>query len=182
MSTSGARCPAMMLLHGWPYDIHSYIDVAPVMASRGYRVVVPYVRGFNYTFLVGRHHEEWPAIGARRGRSCPDGCVEPRPGHRRGLRLGGRTACAMASLWPERCKGLVAVSGYIIVNLRRIGYRWRPRRSRAGVPVLLRHRTRPARLRQEPSRIRKARLEGRLPEMGLRRCDLRPQRPGVRKP
>ena len=49
--------PAVMLLHGWPYDIHSYVDVAPVLASRGYRVIVPYVRGlWVHTLLVGRHH------------------------------------------------------------------------------------------------------------------------------
>ena len=112
--------PAMMLLHGWPYDIHSYIDVAPVMASRGYRVVVPYVRGFGTTRFLSddtMRNGQQSALAAD-ALALMDALNLDRA-IVAGFDWGARTACAMASLWPERCKGLVAVSGYIIVNLEK---------------------------------------------------------------
>ena len=174
--------PAVMLLHGWPYDIHSYVDVAPTLASRGYRVIVPYVRGYGSTrFLSDDTMQEWPAVGARRGHARPDGRAANRPGDRRGLRLGGTDRLRDGRALARALQGT------------RLGQRLHHRQPReesataatrggAGlvVPVLLRHRTGPAGLRQEPARIRKAHLEERFPEMGIRRCDLRPQRPGVR--
>jgi hypothetical protein len=58
--------PAVILLHGWPYDIHSYVDVAPLLASAGYRVIIPYLRGYGTTrFLAGDTPPQWPAIGGR---------------------------------------------------------------------------------------------------------------------
>ena len=77
--------PAVILLHGWPYDIYSYVDVAPLLASAGYRVIVPYLRGYGTTrFLSERHVPERPAIGGRRRHHRLDGCAQDREGdHRR---------------------------------------------------------------------------------------------------
>ena len=76
--------PAVLLLHGWPYDIYTYVDVAPVLASAGYRVIVPYLRGYGTTrFLSTRDAPERPAGGARRRYHRLDGCAENRAGDRR---------------------------------------------------------------------------------------------------
>ena len=73
--------PAVILLHGWPYDIYSYVDVAPVLASAGYRVIVPYLRGYGTTrFLFTRDAPERPAVGARRRYHRLDGCAAHREG------------------------------------------------------------------------------------------------------
>src|SRR6476619_1469893 len=109
--------PPVILLHGWPYDIYSFVDVTPALASAGYRVIVPYLRGYgatrflsNDTFrnaqqaavaldiiaLMDALKIEKPVIGA--------------------FDWGARTANIIAALWPERCKGLVSVSGYLIGN------------------------------------------------------------------
>ena len=69
--------PAVILLHGWPYDIYSYVDVAPVLASAGYRVIVPYARGYGTTrFLSGDGGPKRPARGARRRCHRFDGCSQ----------------------------------------------------------------------------------------------------------
>jgi pimeloyl-ACP methyl ester carboxylesterase len=112
-----ANGPPVILLHGWPYDIYSFVDVAPLLASAGYRVIVPYLRGYgstrflsNDTFrnaqqgavaldiiaLMDALKIEKPVIGA--------------------FDWGARTANIIAALWPERCKGMVSVSGYLIGN------------------------------------------------------------------
>ena len=77
--------PAVILLHGWPYDIYSFVDVAPLLASAGYRVIVPYLRGYGTTrFLSGDNVAQRPAIGGRRRCHRPDGCAQDREGdHRR---------------------------------------------------------------------------------------------------
>jgi len=107
--------PAVILLHGWPYDIHSYVDVAPLLAETGYRVIVPYLRGYGTTrFLSGetfRNGQQsviaidiialMDALGIER--AILGGCD-----------WGARTADIIAALWPERCKALVSVSGYLI--------------------------------------------------------------------
>ena len=81
--------PAVILLHGWPYDIHTYVDVAPVLASAGYRVIVPYLRGYGTTrFLSTDTAPQRPAGGARGRCHRVDGCTRDRQGNRRGLRLG----------------------------------------------------------------------------------------------
>jgi pimeloyl-ACP methyl ester carboxylesterase len=109
----------VVLLHGWPYDIHSYVDVAPLLAAKGYRVIVPYLRGFGSTrFLSGhtfRNAQQsaialdivklMDALGIKRAIIG-------------GFDWGTRTADIIAALWPERCKALVAVSGYLITNLK----------------------------------------------------------------
>jgi pimeloyl-ACP methyl ester carboxylesterase len=107
--------PPVILLHGWPYDIHSYVDVTPALASAGYHVIVPYLRGYGTTrFLssaTGRNGQQ-SALGvdaialmdALRIEKATIG----------GFDWGARTANIIAALWPERCKAMVSVSGYLI--------------------------------------------------------------------
>src|ERR1700741_2050750 len=110
--------PAVMLLHGWPYDIHSFGDVAPTLASKGYRVIVPYVRGYGSTRFLSA---ATPRYGQQAALAAdPPALMDALDIDRAifaGFDWGARTACAMAALWPERCTGIVPVSGYIIVNL-----------------------------------------------------------------
>ena len=77
--------PAVILLHGWPYDIYSYVDVAPLLASKGYRVIVPYLRGYGTTsFLSSDNHAQRPAVGRRPRHHRSDGCTQnPESHHRR---------------------------------------------------------------------------------------------------
>jgi pimeloyl-ACP methyl ester carboxylesterase len=110
-----ANGPVVLLLHGWPYDIHSYIDVAPALASHGYRVIVPYVRGCgttrfisNDTFRNGQQGAVAADVVAMMDALKIDKAVIG------GYDWGGRSADIVAALWPERCKGLVSVSGYLI--------------------------------------------------------------------
>lgn len=107
--------PVVILLHGWPYDIHSYADVAPLLASAGYRVIVPYLRGYGSTHFVSdsafRNGQQsalavdiialMDALGIRKAILA-------------GYDWGARNADIVAALWPERCKALVSVSGYLI--------------------------------------------------------------------
>jgi pimeloyl-ACP methyl ester carboxylesterase len=110
--------PPVILLHGWPYDIHSYVDVAPLLAARGYRVIVPYLRGFgSTTFLSGaevRNGQQAAVasdvIALMDALNIPKAIIG-------GFDWGARSADVVAALWPDRCRALVAVSGYIIVNL-----------------------------------------------------------------
>ena len=109
--------PAVILLHGWPYDIHTYVDVAPLLASAGYRVIVPYLRGYGTTRFLS---SDTPRNGQQSvlavdvialmdalkiGRAIVGGCD-----------WGARTANIVAALWPERVKAMVSVSGYLIGN------------------------------------------------------------------
>jgi pimeloyl-ACP methyl ester carboxylesterase len=111
--------PAVILLHGWPYDIHSYVDVAPLLASAGYRVIVPYQRGFGTTRF----------LSSETVRNCQQAvlavdiialmdALKIEKATIAGYDLGSRTAAIIAALWPERCKALVSVSGYLITNLK----------------------------------------------------------------
>ena len=107
--------PPVLLLHGWPYDIHTYADVAPLLASAGYRAIVPYLRGYGATrFVSGEtaRNGQQSALAVdmidlmdalRIEKAIVAGCD-----------WGARTAGIMAALWPERCSGLVSVSGYLI--------------------------------------------------------------------
>ncbi|MGC1381515.1 MAG: alpha/beta hydrolase [Candidatus Baltobacteraceae bacterium] len=108
----------VMLLHGWPYDIYSYVEVAPLLAARGYRVIVPYLRGFGTTQFRSSEtmrNGEQVAFGldtiALMDALKIDRAIVG------GYDWGSRTAGILAALWPQRCKALVAVSGYLIVNL-----------------------------------------------------------------
>jgi pimeloyl-ACP methyl ester carboxylesterase len=107
--------PAVILLHGRPYDIYSFIDVAPLLASRGYRVIVPYVRGYGTTrFLSGdTFRNGQPSALATDTIALMDALHVDRAVIG-GFDWGGRSADIIAALWPERCKALVSVSGYLI--------------------------------------------------------------------
>jgi pimeloyl-ACP methyl ester carboxylesterase len=104
-----------VLLHGWPYDIHSYVDVVPLLAAAGYRVVVPYLRGFGTTRFLSdatfRNGEQ--AVLALDVIALLD-ALEIERATLAGFDWGARTADIVAALWPERCTGLVSVSGYLI--------------------------------------------------------------------
>jgi pimeloyl-ACP methyl ester carboxylesterase len=107
--------PAVVLLHGWPYDIHSFVDVAPRLAQAGYRVIVPYLRGYGTTRFLSsttprNGQQSVVAVdiialldALKIGRAILGG-----------FDWGARTADIIAALFPERCKGLVSVSGYLI--------------------------------------------------------------------
>src|ERR1700730_6029882 len=109
--------PAVILLHGWPYDIYSDVDVAPLLASAGYRVIVPYLRGSGTTrFLssdtVRNGQQSMVAVDAV---ALMD-ALKIEKAIIGGFDWGARTANIMAAQWPERCKAMVSVSGYLIGN------------------------------------------------------------------
>jgi len=107
--------PPVILFHGWPYDIHTYVDVAPILAQAGYRVIVPFLRGYGETRFLSadtmRNGQQAAlAVDAidlmdalKIERAVVAGCD-----------WGARTACILAAVWPQRCKALVSVSGYLI--------------------------------------------------------------------
>jgi pimeloyl-ACP methyl ester carboxylesterase len=107
--------PVVLLLHGWPYDIYSFVDVAPLLAAAGHRVIVPYLRGYGTTRFLSsdtpRNGQQSvvavDAIGFMDALKIEKATVA-------GFDWGARTADIMAALWPERCKALVSVSGYLI--------------------------------------------------------------------
>jgi pimeloyl-ACP methyl ester carboxylesterase len=107
--------PAVMLLHGWPYDIYSYVDVAPPLAEAGYRVIVPYLRGYGTTrFLKAETlRNGQPSALASDVINLMD-ALKIEKATVAGFDWGGRSADIVAALWPERCKALVSVSGYLI--------------------------------------------------------------------
>jgi len=105
----------VILLHGWPYDIHSYADVMQLLAARGYRAIVPYLRGYGSTHFLSsdtpRNGQQFAlavdAIALMDALQVERAIVA-------GFDWGARTADIMAALWPDRCKALVSVSGYLI--------------------------------------------------------------------
>ncbi|WP_436213071.1 alpha/beta fold hydrolase [Bradyrhizobium sp. LjRoot220] len=110
--------PAVMLMHGFPYDIHAYVDVAPQLAAAGCRVIVPYLRGYGPTRFrdsVTRRSGEQAALGADL-MALLDALGIARAVFA-GYDWGGRAACIGAALWPERCIGLVSVNGYNIQDI-----------------------------------------------------------------
>lgn len=112
--------PVVVLLHGWPYDIHSYVDVAPLLAAEGYRVIVPYLRGHGTTRFLSRkafRNAQQSAI-ALDIIALMD-ALEIDKAILAGFDWGARTADIIAVLWPERCKALVSVTGYLITNRER---------------------------------------------------------------
>lgn len=105
----------VILLHGWPYDIHSYVDVAPLLAASGYRVVVPYLRGYgSTTFLSGETFRNAQQSVVGLDIIALMDALKIQRATVAGFDWGARTADVMATLWPERCKALVSVSGYLI--------------------------------------------------------------------
>jgi pimeloyl-ACP methyl ester carboxylesterase len=112
--------PVVMLLHGFPYDIHSYVDVAPRLAARGCRAIVPYLRGYGATSF---RDKATPRSGEQAAVGADLVALMDALGVRRavfaGYDWGGRAACVAAALWPERCTGLVSVNGYLIQDIAR---------------------------------------------------------------
>jgi pimeloyl-ACP methyl ester carboxylesterase len=107
--------PVVILLHGWPYDIHSYVDVAPLLASSGYRAIVPYLRGYGTT----RFRSSDTARNGQQSVIAVDlialmDALKIDKAVVAGCDWGARTANIVAALWPERCKAMVSVSGYLI--------------------------------------------------------------------
>jgi pimeloyl-ACP methyl ester carboxylesterase len=110
-----ATGPVVLLLHGWPYDIYSYVDVAPLLAAKGYRVIVPFLRGYGSTTFLS---SDTPRNGQQSALAVDvialmdalkiDKAIVA------GYDWGARTANIVAALWPERCKAMVSVSGYLI--------------------------------------------------------------------
>ena len=107
--------PAVILLHGWPYDIHSFVDVAPLLASAGYRVIVPYLRGYGTTRFLSNDtlRNGQPSALAVDIIAFMD-ALKIEKATVAGFDWGARTANIVAALWPERCKAMVSVSGYLI--------------------------------------------------------------------
>lgn len=107
--------PAVMLLHGWPYDIHSYVDVAPLLAAKGYRVIVPYLRGYGTTrFLSSETFRNGQQSVVALDIIALMDALKVQKAILAGFDWGARTANIIAVLWPERCKAMVSVSGYLI--------------------------------------------------------------------
>jgi pimeloyl-ACP methyl ester carboxylesterase len=114
--------PAVLLLHGWPYDIHSYFEVGPLLASRGCRVIVPHLRGHGTTRFLD-------AGAPRAGQQASIGAdvialMDALHIHRAvlaGYDWGGRAACVAAALWPERCAGLISVNSYLVQDIAKAG-------------------------------------------------------------
>ncbi|WP_104665334.1 alpha/beta fold hydrolase [Ensifer adhaerens] len=107
--------PVVILLHGWPYDIHTYVDVAPLLANAGYRVIVPYLRGYGTTrFLSADTPRNGQQAAIATDIVALMDALEIEKAVIGGCDWGARTANIIAALWPERCKALVSVSGYLI--------------------------------------------------------------------
>ena len=107
--------PVAILLHGWPYDIHSFVDVAPLLVSSGYRVVVPHLRGYGTTRFLSpatlRNGQPSAVSADIIALMNALGIAKPVIG---GFDWGARTANIIGALWPDRCKAMVSVSGYLI--------------------------------------------------------------------
>lgn len=107
--------PVAILLHGWPYDIHSFVDVVPLLAAKGYRVIVPYLRGYGTTRFLSSE----TLRNAQQSALAVDivalmDALQIKQPILAGFDWGARTANIIAALWPERCRAMVSVSGYLI--------------------------------------------------------------------
>ena len=121
--------PVVMLLHGFPYDIHSYVDVAPRLAAQGCRIIVPYLRGYGPT---GFRDPATPRSGEQAAIAADLMALMDALSVKRavfaGYDWGGRAACVAAALFPDRCIGLVSVNGYLIQDIARAMVPVRPER------------------------------------------------------
>jgi pimeloyl-ACP methyl ester carboxylesterase len=110
--------PVVMLMHGFPYDIHSFVDVAPMLAAQGCRVIVPYLRGYGPTRFLD---PATPRSGEQAAMGADLMALMDALGIKRavfaGYDWGGRAACVAAALWPDRCMGLVSVNNYLIQDI-----------------------------------------------------------------
>jgi pimeloyl-ACP methyl ester carboxylesterase len=117
--TGPANGPAVILLHGWPYDIYSFVDVASLLALAGYRVIIPYLRGYGTTrFLFGDTFRNGQQSVVAIDIIALMDALQIQKAVLAGFDWGARTADIMAALWPERCKALVSVSGYLIGSVK----------------------------------------------------------------
>jgi pimeloyl-ACP methyl ester carboxylesterase len=107
--------PVAILLHGWPHDIHSFADVTPILASAGYRVIVPYLRGYGSTRILSAEtpRNGQQSVFAADVIALMDALKIDRA-VLAGFDWGGRAANIVAAIWPERCRALVSASGYLI--------------------------------------------------------------------
>jgi pimeloyl-ACP methyl ester carboxylesterase len=121
--------PVVMLLHGFPYDVHSYVDVAPQLAAHGCRTIVPYLRGYGSTRF---RDKATPRSGEQAAVGADLIALMDALGVKRavlaGYDWGGRAACVAAALWPDRCMGLVSVNSYLIQDIARAMVPARPER------------------------------------------------------
>src|SRR3954454_8302464 len=170
VDTGSADGRAVLLLHGWPYDIHTYADAASVLAEAGYRVVVPFLRGFGTTrFRLG------DAVRTGQQAALAADVIDLMDALRiesailAGCDWGARTANVVAALWPQRCRAMVSVSRLPDrqsdceqVAAATSG------RALVVVPVLLRHRTGSRRLRPLPTGLRETDLAHRVTAVELR--------------
>ena len=176
--------PPVILLHGWPYDIHSFVDVVPLLASAGYRVIVPYLRGYGATRFLSSEtiRNGQPSALAVDVIALMD-ALRIEKATVAGFDWGARTANIVAALWPERCKAMVSVSGYLIGS---------PEAGRMPLPpkaelewwyqfyfATERGRAGYEKYRHDFSKLD---LAACLAQMGLRRRHLRPQRGVLRQP
>jgi len=114
-----ANGPAVILLHGWPYDIYSFVDVTPMLAAAGYRVIVPYLRGYGTTrFLSSNTFRNGQQSVVALDIIALMDALKIQKAILAGFDWGARTADIMVALWPERCKALVSVSGYLIGSVK----------------------------------------------------------------
>jgi pimeloyl-ACP methyl ester carboxylesterase len=115
VETGPADGPVVMLLHGWPYDIHSFVEVAPLLSSAGYRVLIPHVRGYGTTRFLSADtlRNGQPSAVALDTVALMD-ALRIQKATLAGFDWGARSANIVAALWPERCKAMVSVSGYLI--------------------------------------------------------------------
>jgi pimeloyl-ACP methyl ester carboxylesterase len=115
--TGPADGTVVILLHGWPYDIHSFSDVAPLLTFAGYRVIIPYLRGYGTTkFLSEKTFRNGQQSALALDVIHFMDALKIKKATIAGFDWGARTANIIAALWPERCKAMVAVSGYLIGN------------------------------------------------------------------
>ncbi len=176
--------PPVILLHGWPYDIYAFVDVAPLLASAGYRVLIPYLRGYGATRFLSSEaiRNGQPSALAADIIAFMD-ALKIEKAILAGFDWGARTANIVAALWPERVKAMVSVSGYLIGSQEAGKMPLPPKAElRMVVPVLFCHRARPRRLRQIPARVFEADLADRFAEMAFRRRHVRSQRRRLRQP
>jgi pimeloyl-ACP methyl ester carboxylesterase len=109
--------PVVILLHGWPYDIHSFVDVSPLLVSKGYRVIIPYLRGYGTTkFLSDKTLRNGQQSALAVDVIDLMDALQIKKAIIAGFDWGARTANIIAALWPDRCNAMVAVSGYLIGN------------------------------------------------------------------
>lgn len=171
----------VILLHGWPYDIQSYAQVAPALAQKGYRVIVPYLRGYGTTRFLSAStpRNGQPAAMAADIVHLMD-ALNIRQADLAGFDWGARTADIVAALWPQRVKSLVSVSGYLISS-QQIGEKPLPPQAQAVVVVsiLFCHPAWGGRLPAKHPRLCEIYLASGVAAVAIQRCDLCQNRPGV---